>query len=213
MNLDKTAKALKKINRLYELISDLGEASATERDLLRAYAKELYESLSDEEVVEVKTPEPPKVEAEKEAPPAPIEKTIPPEPTVVDEKPAPAAVATATSDSKEVATAALTGFSPKMLEIFEVNEVNELSDKLSQSPIKDLTKAMGINEKIFTVNELFDGNQEEFNSLMLALNGLDNYSDAKAVLMKSAASKYDWDAAEKEKKARNFIKLVQRRYK
>jgi len=52
MNLDKTAKALKKINRLYEIINDIGEASATERDLLKAYAKDLYESLSDGETID-----------------------------------------------------------------------------------------------------------------------------------------------------------------
>ena len=46
MNLDKTAKTLKKINRLYELISDIGESTDTERDLLKAYAKDLYNSLS-----------------------------------------------------------------------------------------------------------------------------------------------------------------------
>ena len=34
MNLDKTAKALKKINRLYELINDIGESTETELSLI-----------------------------------------------------------------------------------------------------------------------------------------------------------------------------------
>jgi len=117
------------------------------------------------------------------------------------------------SDTKVEAPAALSGFSPAMTELFEVNAVSELSDKLSQSPVKDLTKAMGINERIFTVNELFGGNQDEFNNLMVALNGMPNYDEARTVLMKSAASKYDWDTPAMQKKARTFIKLVQRRFK
>jgi len=72
---------------------------------------------------------------------------------------------------------------------------------------------MGLNEKIFTVNELFGGNNAEFQNTMVALNGLGSYDEAKSVLMGSVANKYGWGEPGKLKKARNFIKLVQRRYK
>jgi len=49
MNLDKTSNALKRINRLFELISEMGEASQTEQDLLKAYVKDLYTVVSDGE--------------------------------------------------------------------------------------------------------------------------------------------------------------------
>ena len=224
MNLDKTAKALKKINRLYVIINDIGDASATEKDLLRAYAKELYESLSEDTIddqiakdLKKQKKEEKRLRKEREkqlAEQAAITEApvVKPEVQVEEEAPAqpqPATMASSASDSKEAAPAALGGFTPAMQELFELNPVNELSDKLSQSPISDLTRAMGINEKIFTVNELFGGNSDEFNNLMLALNGLSNYDEAKAVLMKSAASKYDWDTPEKQKKARTFVKLIQ----
>jgi len=219
MNLDKTAKALKKINRLYEIINDIGEASSTEKDLLRAYAKELYESLSDDTLDEQiakdikkqkKEEKKLKKEKEKAAKVAVTEKMAPEETTP---EPVAAPMASSATDSKVAAPTALGGFSPAMQELFELNPANELSDKLSQSPISDLTKAMGINERIFTVNELFGGNQDEFQNLMSALNGLGSYDEAKAVLMKSAASKYDWDIPKNQKKARTFVKLIQRRYK
>ncbi len=230
MNLDKTAKALKKINRLYELITDLGESSATERDLLKAYAKELYESLSDGESVDdqiakdlkkqKKEEKKLKKEQEKKAKVEEVEEVIEdvqeetlPEVQEKIKEAVPAAMPSSASDSKQAAPAAPSGFSAEMTSLFEMNSVSELSDKLSQSPIADLTRAMGINEKIFTVNELFGGNQDEFNNTMLALNGLDSYDEARTVLMKSAASKYDWDNPAMQSKARTFIKLIQRRFK
>lgn len=228
MNLDKTAKALKKINRLYELISDIGESTETERDLLKAYAMDLYNSLSsDEERIDdeisndmkklkkeekkLKKEHKAKKQAAKASEEVSEVKTEPKEEKDVPEA-VPASAASSASDNKKTA-AAQSGFSAEMMEIFQVNEVTELSDKLSQSPISDLTKAMGINERIFTVNELFGGNTDEFNNLMKALNGLTNYEEAKAVLMKSVASKYDWDNTARQKKARQLIKLIQRRFK
>ena len=103
---------------------------------------------------------------------------------------------------------------PELAELFnvETNGVTDLSDKLSLKPVADLTKAMGINERIFTINELFDGNREEFENIMLALNGLNNFDEAKDVLIRSVAGKYRWHSDTRFKKARNFIKLVQRRY-
>lgn len=239
MNLDKTAKALKKINRLYELISDIGESTDTERDLLKAYAKDLYNSLaSDKEKIDdeiskdlkklkkeekrIKKEHKAAVAASVVAPEPVIEKApakveVPPvtEAEVVVPTPELATIPSSSSDSKISASSSAPqakGFSDEMLGIFEVKEITELSDKLSQTPITDLTKAMGINEKIFTVNELFGGNNDEFNNLMVALNGLSNYDEARVVLMKSAASKYDWDDPAKIKKARNLVKLVQRRF-
>ena len=108
---------------------------------------------------------------------------------------------------------AKTGYSNELIELFDLHESSELSDKLASAPISDLTKAMGINEKIFTVNELFGGKQDEMNNMLCALNGLDNFEEAKSVLMNSVAQKYNWTEGSKLKKAKNFIKLVKRRFK
>ena len=67
----------------------------------------------------------------------------------------PAQAASSASDTRNQATTPSSTFSPDMLAIFEEKPITELSDKLSQTPISDLTKAMGISERIFTVNELF----------------------------------------------------------
>ena len=226
MNLEHTEIILKKINRLYELIKSFGEASDTEKDLLKAYVVDLYESvaMSDletpeileekemkdrlkklkkqekklkkqvekrkEEVEEVEEEEVPVAEIEEEEATPEVEE-------VVEEVPEPDPTPSIPQE---------------MIDLFETSNGSELSDKLANAPIKDLTKAMGINEKIFTVKELFGGNQEEMDNILTALNGLSDFEEAKSVLMRSVASKYEWHEAAKQKKAKNFIKLVRRRY-
>jgi hypothetical protein len=81
------------------------------------------------------------------------------------------------------------------------------------TPIADLTKAMGINEKIFTVRELFKKDQDKFNDTIQHLNTLASFDEAKTYLMHGVAKDLGWDEPDMHKKAFNFIKLVQRRYK
>lgn len=114
---------------------------------------------------------------------------------------------------QEVKEAKSPSFSDEMMEIFAETQINEVSDRLSMTPIADLTKAMGINEKIFTVRELFDKDQERFMSTMSHLNSCVNFEEAKQYLMHGIASENGWDEPSKSKKAANFIKLVQRRYR
>ena len=71
---------------------------------------------------------------------------------------------------------------------------------------------MGINERIFTMNELFGGDQAAFDDTIKALNGFSNFAQAKNYLAANVASKFKWDAKAKKKKAKTFVKLVRRRY-
>lgn len=100
----------------------------------------------------------------------------------------------------------------KLKAIFEIRNSNELSDKLSLSPIKDLRKSMGVNERIFTINELFGGDQKLFDDVFQHLNAIDNYSDAADYLIENVAIPNNWQDGERKKKAEQFVKLVYRRY-
>lgn len=237
MNLEKTSLVLKKINRLYELIEGIGEASQTEKDLLKAYVLDLYEAvtmpaLTDEEEdpdeEEMKERIKKKKKKEKK-----LQKQLEkkrkheeldeeededddddmqdeasdenhPQPHEGDNASPESISSEDTQDSIED--------DPEMDELFEIKTTAELSDKLANSPIADLTKAMGLNEKIFTVNELFGGNQSEMDNILLALNGLGSFEEAKSLLRRSVASKYNWTEVTRLKKAKNFIRLVRRRY-
>jgi hypothetical protein len=102
--------------------------------------------------------------------------------------------------------------SPELTALFESETISELSDKLSRSPISDLTKCMGINERIFTVNELFGGDTSIFNTTMRELDKLASLEQARDYLVNGIAVEQNWASESKIKKATNFIKLISRRY-
>lgn len=96
--------------------------------------------------------------------------------------------------------------------LFEHHQARELSEKLSELPIQDLGKAMGLNEKIFTINELFGGDQELFKQTIQAMNGMASFEEAKNFLVREVAIRNNWAHHDKKNKAKNFIKLVRRRF-
>lgn len=97
--------------------------------------------------------------------------------------------------------------------LFRIKESTELSERLSQLPISDIWNAMGLNERIFTQNELFDGDHEAFQSTVQKLNGLSNFEEAREELISGAAKEYEWASGDRKNIAKNFIRLVKRRYK
>ncbi|NNE14369.1 MAG: hypothetical protein HKN51_05295 [Saprospiraceae bacterium] len=231
---------MKKINRLHELINTIGEASSTETDLLKAYVIDLYEAVAmsdieqakDLEIAEMKKEMKRRRKAEKklkksvnkkyniESPELVVSKNESSIPVVEKVEPIEHQLSKAENVVVEMAAKESTSskangssvISQEIKDLFDIEEMPELSDKLANAPISDLTKAMGINEKIFTQKELFGGDQKEMDNILLAMNGLSNFDEAKSVMMKSVAVKYDWTAPSRIKKAKNFIKFVRRRY-
>jgi len=204
-------KLIKKISNLNQNIQDDEEFSSMELEHMLNYIKKLYEEVSGVTMEE-------KAAAVKEAVSAPvvvapvveevvIEEVIEEveEEHVHDDEPEEIVVA-------EQAEPELPQLNAELLALFDEEDGTDLSDKLASRPIKTLTKAMGINEKIFTVKELFGGDQKEFDNMMVALDGLASFEDAKQVLAGSVAEKYEWASDKKSKKASTFIKLVRRRY-
>jgi hypothetical protein len=99
-----------------------------------------------------------------------------------------------------------------LAELFADEKVTDLSDKLALSPVKDLTKSMGINERIFTQQELFGNNQTQFNDTLQRLNNCQNFEEAKQYLLENVINVYDWTNEQKLKKAATFVKLVKRKF-
>jgi hypothetical protein len=133
---------------------------------------------------------------------------------ITDEKPEPARPEPVApkQEAPPVAPKTPKHISPDLEELFENQGVKELSEKLSQLPIADLTKAFGINERIFTVNELFGGDTPFYNDVVKKLNSLSDFDAAKVYLSEEIAVRFDWIHKDRKKKAMEFIKVVRRRY-
>lgn len=238
MNHKKIKKQIKKINSFFESITDDDEISKIEKDLLLSYIRKLYESVLDhDDNVAAK----PRKEA-KPSKPAPVKKkataavskrkpfertelveTIVEEVknTVPIQEEVKEAVTSKAPEVKEKTTKAPVSvvletskveISEKMASIFEKSGGTELSDRLGNLPLKDLTKAMGINERLFTIKELFGGNQDRFKTVMSDINKLSGYDEAKDYLISGVATELEWDSEVNFKKADKFVKLVQRRF-
>lgn len=87
---------------------------------------------------------------------------------------------------------------------------NSLADKLKQNKIKDLKQAIGINEKFLFINELFEGNLNDYNNAIAQLNSLSSKTEADTFIESELKIKYNWNENSKAKNI--FIELVERRF-
>jgi len=225
MNIKKVEKQLKKITNLVDAISDEDAISSIEKDLLLSYIRKMYQTVIDDSSEDhtkssgKKKYDASEVDESFTAPtldPVKENRSAPPIPNFED---AQSRVATPIDQPKAVETPVIEEVEEEKVEIpselnalFDIESVSELSDKLSRTPIRDLNKCMGINEKIFTVRELFGGDNTLFNKTMDDLNHLSSVDDAKDYLIKNVAIEYDWANERIIKKADNFVKLISRRY-
>ena len=100
---------------------------------------------------------------------------------------------------------------PRIEALFEHKQARELSDKLAEQRIDDLTKAMAINDKLLYANDLFGKDMKGMNDVLDKLNHIRSMEDAKPLLV-SLASRFDWPNDERADTARAFIKLVRRKF-
>jgi len=102
--------------------------------------------------------------------------------------------------------------SDKYQELFQFKKVEDLSEKLESTPIENIQRALGLNERILTQNELFKGDKESFDSTVQKLNGMNHFEEARNYLCQEIIPAYDWTNENRIKKAQEFIKLVKRKY-
>ena len=241
MNVKQAKILLEKINRLFQSMTMDDHISEIEKELMRNYVKSLYEEfLPDNAAAPIVAPPKVVRQAPKVVTPPPVERVIetppPPPPPKVEIAPEPKPVAKPKPVVVEAPPVVVkppkvvkekvvkapppppppprvkkSKISEEYLELFEFSEAKELSERLSQQPLKDLRKAMGINERILTTNELFDGNGDALKETLSTLNGLRDFDEAKDYLA-NIADIYDWSTKKKKKKAKIFVKLIRRKF-
>ncbi len=195
MNWDKYNVLLEKLNTLHSHLEKYEEVSDAEKDLMMSYLRSMHNELADgRDEIELEAKSHAngnngKTEIVHEAPQVVEEEVID---EVIEE---------------------IVELDPALLELFADKEMVELSDKLKMLPITDLTKAVSINEKAFTIKELFGGDSDLYMKTMHNLNIMGSYDEAKEFLITGVAAQNDWAKKGRVKKAINFIQLVQRRYK
>ncbi|MFT3981618.1 MAG: hypothetical protein QM687_14180 [Ferruginibacter sp.] len=87
---------------------------------------------------------------------------------------------------------------------------NELFDSFADTPIRDLKKAIGINDKFLFVNELFRGDETMYERSIKTINGFSIYPEAEYWIKRELKLKLGWD--DRADVVKQFDQLVKRRF-
>jgi len=86
----------------------------------------------------------------------------------------------------------------------------EMGDGISYSPIDNLKKAIGLNDRFMFANELFNGFGEEYAKAIEEFNHLESMADAERLIEAKFAPKYHWD--NDDETVQLFKRFLYRRY-
>ncbi|WP_336515712.1 hypothetical protein [Pollutibacter soli] len=89
-------------------------------------------------------------------------------------------------------------------------EKTELAEKLKDSPVKDLKKAVGINDRYLYIIELFSGNEAMFDRSIKTLNSFSILPEAEFWMERELKLKLGWN--ENNPLVQQFVQLVKRRF-
>jgi hypothetical protein len=97
----------------------------------------------------------------------------------------------------------------------EINEQHsmgstEVAQQLQEIPIKDLRKAIGINDKYLFINELFGGDEKVFEQSIKTIQQFNIYAEAEFWVKKELLGKYQWNTTLPV--VQQFMQLVKRRF-
>ncbi len=232
MDLRKAKIFLDKINREYARMSkDPENIMRIDVDIMLAYVRDLYESFLEDYPSAPTVSETPPGQHVPSAPARPASTASAPAvepPSSAGRPPAPSASPSAPSMSEAVKHAeplppvapkspatpppSFPAPPPEAEMLFEHKQATELSEKLSELPISDLRKAIGLNDKLLLTRELFGDDNAAFEKALNALNSFTSMDQAKAYLMEHCVMRYRWTDKKCADTAKKFIKLVRRRY-
>jgi hypothetical protein len=272
MDIVNIEKKLKKINSVLEIFKEDGQLTKIEKDLLKGYIRDLYDSVCFVEegnsIHEKKVVTPPLVSesflfiqnAEKEdVTPVKTEKNvtnivedpIESKPILSEVKIAPPIThntsqeasiqsekvedAESSTNITEVAHELETAIPqpekevkivqefksiskqlidhPELIELFADDEYTDISDKLSMNKIDQIASSIGINDRFYMINELFNGDGGMFTKVLDKLDNIGSLEGAKNIILNEVAIPMKWVENNKLVAAEDFIKLVKRRYK
>jgi len=86
----------------------------------------------------------------------------------------------------------------------------EIAHTLKDGPIKDLRKAIGINDRYLFINELFRGDEIMYERSIKTINGFHIYGEAEFWIKRELKLKLGWK--EDSEAVRIFDQLIKRRF-
>ena len=89
-------------------------------------------------------------------------------------------------------------------------EKTELGNILKEAPIRDLRKAIGINDRFVFINELFRGDENMYERSIKTINGFSIFPEAEYWIRRELKTKLGW--TDDDQTVKQFDQLVKRRF-
>lgn len=89
-------------------------------------------------------------------------------------------------------------------------EVKEVAHLLNDSPVRDLRRAIGINDRFVFISELFRGDEVMYERSIKTINGFRIFPEAEYWIERELKVKLGWN--ESKESTRHFYQLVKRRF-
>jgi hypothetical protein len=86
----------------------------------------------------------------------------------------------------------------------------ELIEILKETPVKDLRKAIGINDRFLFINELFRGDENMYERSIKTINTFNIYAEAEYWISRELKVKLGWNI--EQPSVQHFDQLVKRRF-
>jgi hypothetical protein len=90
------------------------------------------------------------------------------------------------------------------------SEVADLKSALNDTPVRDLKKAIGVNDRYVFINQLFRGDEVMYERSIKTINGFRILPEAEYWMERELKVKLGWD--ENREITRHFYQLVKRRF-
>jgi hypothetical protein len=89
-------------------------------------------------------------------------------------------------------------------------DVVEVGHLLNESPVRDLKRAIGINDKFVFISELFRGDETMYERSIKTINGFRIFPEAEYWIERELKVKLGWD--DSKDSTRHFYQLIKRRF-
>src|SRR4030095_12958522 len=86
----------------------------------------------------------------------------------------------------------------------------ELGEKLKEAPVRDLKKAIGINDRFVFISDLFRGDEAMYERSVKTINGFSILQEAEYWMQRELKLKLGWQ--DDDNTAQHFYQLVRRRF-
>jgi hypothetical protein len=90
------------------------------------------------------------------------------------------------------------------------SDVSDLKSALNDTPVRDLRKAIGVNDRYVFINQLFRGDEVMYERSLKTINGFRILPEAEYWMERELKVKLGWD--ENREITRHFYQLVKRRF-